>query len=585
MKRADTSCARRPFEDMKPLRFLLGYLRPDWPGVAAGALLSAAAMGCQLAIPWLVRVLIDDVLLAHRPALLARACWMLAAAAAGAFVFGAAERQTFRYLSGRAAVRIQTHLARHLHSLSLGALRGRHSSRFTSLFHNDVPLLEHFYESILGESLYSAMRLVATVAVLAVLFHWMALVALLAAPLYVALSAPFTRPIRRAAVALQERVTAAAERLHETVAGAREVKAFAQEESEVARLAGQFGALLGPRLKLRVLQESASLTYVAFWSVACLIYWEAGRQVLAGTMTLGLLTALISYTSLVQEPFSRFVALNGELQSILASCGRVMAFLATPPEPRHGLALDRCEGRVEFEDVGFRYEPERPVLAGVSFTARPGERIALVGPSGAGKSTLVSLIPRFYDPCQGRILIDGKDVCGIDAGSLRRRIGIVFQETFLFHATVRENLRFAAPEATDAEMVAAAVAANADGFISALPQGYGTHIGERGAKLSVGQKQRLGIARALLQNPAILILDEATSALDSDSEAVVQEALERLMQGRTCLAIAHRLSTVANADRILVLDGGRIAASGTHAELMEDCPLYRKLYELQYAPQ
>ncbi len=571
---------------MKQLRFLLRHIRTDWLVVASGALLSAAAMLCQLAIPWLVRVLIDDVLLAHRADLLARTCGLLAVCAAGAFAFGAAERHAFRYLSGLAAVRIQTALARHLHALSLGSLRDRHSSQFTSLFHNDVPLIERFYESILGESIYSAIRLVATLALLAVVFKWMALLALLAAPVYILLSAPFTSPIRRAAVALQQRVTATAERLHETIAGAREVKAFAREDYEVERLAAQFHSLLCPNLKLRLLQESASLAYVAFWSVACVIYWNAGRQVLSGEMTLGLLTALISYTSMLQEPFSRFVALNGEMQSILASSTRVTDFLETSVEEEEArplTPLERCDGDLEFQDVSFSYSPGRPVLFDISFTARSGERIAMVGPSGAGKSTLANLIPKFYQPDQGRILIDGKEIRAISSRSLRRKIGVVFQETFLFSASVRENLLFAAPEISEDEMVAAAVAANAHSFICALPEGYETHIGERGAKLSVGQKQRLGIARALLQNPAILILDEATSALDSDSEAVVQEALERLMQGRTCLVIAHRLATVVNADRILVLDEGRIVASGTHHELMESCPLYQKLCALQYA--
>jgi subfamily B ATP-binding cassette protein MsbA len=571
---------------MKQLRFLLGYIRPYWLVVLGGGLLSTAAMCCQLAIPWQVRILIDNVLLAHRPDLLARTCGLVAACAAGAFAFGAAERHSFRYLSGLAAVRIQTALARQLHSLSLGSLRDRHSSQFTSLFHNDVPLLERLYESILGESLYSAIRLIATLVVLGVVFKEMALLALLAVPVYLALSVPFTKPIRRAAVVLQNHVTATAERLHESIAGAREIKAYGREDLEVRRLSEQFRSLVRPQLKLRLLQESAALTYLAFWSAACLIYWAAGWQVLTGRMTLGLLTALISYTSLIQEPFSRFVALNGELQAVLASCGRVMGFLETPAEQENpgGLApLERCEGKVEFEGVSFAYEPGRPALFDISFVAQPGERIALVGPSGAGKSTLASLIPKLFRPEAGRILIDGRDIRTIEAGSLRRKVGVVFQETFLFSSTIKENLRLAAPGIGESETVAAAVAANAHAFISALPEGYETHIGERGAKLSVGQKQRLGIARALLQDPAILILDEATSALDSDSEAVVQEALERLMEGRTCLVIAHRLSAVVNADRILVMDAGRIVAGGTHRELIESCPLYQKLYTLQHA--
>ena len=517
--------------------------------------------------------------------MLARTCGLLAAAAAGAFVLGVAERQSFRYLSGLATADIQTSLARHLHCSRWGFFRDRHSSQFTSLFHNDVPLLGQFYESILGESIYSAIRLIATLAVVAAVFKEMALLALLAIPVYLLLSVPFGRPIRRAAAGLQTQVTTMAERLHESIWGAREIKAFGQERFETLRLSKHFRALIVPRMRLRLLQESSALAYLAFWSVACLIYWAAGWRVLAGTMTIGLLTALISYTSLLQEPFARFVALHGELQAILASCDRVIAFLDVPAEEQSAppLRLEHCGGNLEFQDVSFCYEPGRPVLSGISFSARAGERIALVGPSGAGKTTLVNLIPKFFIPDSGRILLDGQDIAAVQAASLRRFIGVVFQETFLFNSSIKDNLSFGAPEIAAAQIVEAAAAANAHAFISALPEGYETLVGERGAKLSVGQKQRLGIARALLHNPRILILDEATSALDSDSEALVQEALDRLMLNRTCLVIAHRLATVVNAHRILVLESGRIVASGTHRELMESCPLYQKLHALQYA--
>jgi subfamily B ATP-binding cassette protein MsbA len=329
---------------------------------------------------------------------------------------------------------------------------------------------------------------------------------------------------------------------------------------------------------------------ISFMSMAALtaVVWFGGQQVLAGALTPGELVAFIFYMFMVAGPLAEFAGLYAQLREAMGASHRFFAIIETPPEAAADdgtRALPPVRGAVRFAGVGFSYDPANPVLHDIDLTAHPGEMIALVGPSGVGKTTLVNLLPRFYNITAGAITIDGNDIRGAQLSSLRNQIGLVPQETFLFGGTVRENIAYGRLEATTAAIEAAAQAANAHEFIQNLPHGYATIVGERGVKLSAGQRQRIAIARALLKDPRILILDEATSALDTESERLVQTALERLMQGRTSFVIAHRLSTVQRADRIVVLQGGRVAETGGHTELLARDGLYARLWSLQFGAQ
>jgi len=326
------------------------------------------------------------------------------------------------------------------------------------------------------------------------------------------------------------------------------------------------------------------VTFVAMGTLA-LILWQGGHLVISGSMRLGNLVAFLLYTVTVAGAIAALSGMYAELMEALGASRRIFELLEAESEVHEStnpVPLDRVEGTVVFENVGFRYgDRDVEVLIDVDLEVKPGEVVALVGPSGAGKTTLVQLIPRFFDITEGRVLIDGTDVRDVRLRDLRSHMAAVPQETQLFSGSITENLRVGKPDATDEELVTAAEAANAHDFITAFPDGYETIVGERGIKLSGGQRQRVAIARAILKDPRILILDEATSSLDTESEAVVQEALDGLMKGRTTLVIAHRLSTVRNADRILALDGGRIVEEGTHDDLIERGGLYADLYSRQ----
>jgi ABC-type multidrug transport system fused ATPase/permease subunit len=378
------------------------------------------------------------------------------------------------------------------------------------------------------------------------------------------------------------------ERLQENLSGLREVIAYGQGPRERRRFGLTLRELLGLRMRLAYIDTTISSGQSVFaLTVAVVILGYGGYLVIQGDATLGTLIAMQSLFGYVFQPAGQFVGLFSSAQKAMASADRVHAFLDQRPpvqERPDARSVPDTVGAVSFEHVGFNYRPGEPVLRDISLAVHPGEMVAIVGPSGAGKSTLVSMIPRFYDPSSGRILLDGMDLRDLSLAELRRHIGIVFQDTFLFSASIGENIAFGSDGATDDEIIAAARRANAWEFISALPAGLGAPVGERGAQLSEGQRQRLAIARALLRDPRILILDEPTSALDARSEALLQSALDNLTQGRTTFVIAHRLATVQRADRIVVLDGGRIVECGTHAELMQQRGLYRELFDLQFKP-
>jgi len=374
------------------------------------------------------------------------------------------------------------------------------------------------------------------------------------------------------------------ERLYETFSAIRLVKSFARESHETARYAAAGDQAMTARIRLTWQQSVFSFTVSAITIIGtAVVLIVGGLHVMRGQMTIGDLTVVIAYLGAVYGPLSTIAHTTGQLQGAFAGAKRVRAMLAEAPEvievPQNGAVIDAAAitGHVRFEDVGFKYPDGTNVLHDITFEARPGEMIALVGLTGAGKTTLVSLIPRFFDVSTGRVLVDAHDVREYDVRSLRERIAIVLQEPVLFSGTIADNLRYGRLEATREEIEAAARAAHAHDFISRLPKGYDTQVAEAGASLSGGERQRLSVARAILKDAPILILDEPTSSLDAISEEIVFAALKRLRAGRTTIVIAHRLSTVRDADRILVLDGGQIAAAGRHEELLKTSRLYRRM--------
>lgn len=423
----------------------------------------------------------------------------------------------------------------------------------------------------------------------ALLISWqLTLLALAVLPLSMLIIIRIGQKLRKYSHRQQEKMANLTSILQETVTGVRVVKAFVMERFEGARFLAESHRLFRDMYKMaRIERLSSPLTEQLSVGVGLFILWYGGRQVLAGAQQLPpdlFIVFLVCIFSLV-HPVKALSGVNNNIQEGMAAAERIFAVLDVVPEPvaaPGARELARPRGEVAFEDVWFAYVPGEPVLRGISLRVAPGEVVALVGPSGAGKSTLVDLIPRFYEPQQGRVLIDGQDVRGFTLPSLRRAMGIVTQEVILFNDTVRANIAYGLRDVDQARIEAAARAANAHDFIAQMPRGYDTVIGDRGVKMSGGQRQRLSIARAILKDPPILILDEATSALDTESELLVQEAIDRLVRDRTTIVIAHRLSTIQSADRIHVLKDGRLVQTGTHAELVEAEGPYRALHNLQF---
>src|SRR5213594_1255061 len=422
--------------------------------------------------------------------------------------------------------------------------------------------------------------------ILSRVMNWrLCLLILMLLPLLVLVARMFGQRLRSLSTAIQDQTASTTTLVEEVLAGIRVVKSFVQTHREEARFASQLRTALEMTLRrAAVLAVFIPTITLLTFAAAAAVLWYGGRQVIEGAVSPGDLFAFVLFAGILIGPFGSAARVFAQIKEAQGAMQRVFEILDTQPEIRDrpdAIDMPPIRGHVRVDRVGFAYDPRQPVLCEVSFEVRPGEMVAFVGPTGAGKTTLVNLLHRFYDPTEGSVTIDGHDLRMVRLDSLYRQIALVPQETMLFGGTILDNIRYGRQEATEEEVITASRAANAHDFILATPDGYRTLVGEKGVNLSGGQRQRLAIARAVLKNPRILMLDEATSALDSESEMLVQDALDRLMSGRTTFVIAHRLTTVQRADRIFVLNKGRIVEEGTHTSLMERKGLYHYLYTLR----
>ncbi len=567
---------------------LLGYLRPYWKqAVLAYAAVLAVAL-LNLLVPQILKSAIDQGLASGRAEALFLAGGLILAVAV--VRGGAAYLQRFygQWLTHRVAYDLRNHFYTRLLRLPFAFHDRAHTGDLMSRATSDISETERFVGIGLMDLTATLLLLLGVVG--AMLLENARLGALVLLPMAVLVMATlhFGNVVRPMFKRIQEQMGVLSTTMQEILTGIQVVKAFAREPHELERFDTANEEWFRRRYRVIRVWAHSWPTFTLILSTAILLLlWVGGPQALRGEITVGSLFALISYVLMLNGPVQRLGFLVNLAATAGASASRVFEIIDTPPEPEAPDAVDLQDvrGEVAFEHVGFRYGDGPPILQDIHFQVAPGQTVALVGPTGSGKSTVVQLLPRFYDPTQGRITVDGVDIRRVTRESLRRHIGMVMQEPFLFGLTVAENIAYGRPDASPEEIVAAARAARAHDFIMQLPQGYETRIGERGVTLSGGQKQRIAIARALLADPRILVLDDSTSSVDTETEHRIQEAMAELMVGRTTFIIAQRLLTLKNADRILVLDQGRIVEQGTHQELLERGGLYRRIYDLQLRDQ
>ncbi|KAF4516053.1 hypothetical protein B566_EDAN000290 [Ephemera danica] len=491
------------------------------------------------------------------------------------------------WISQRVVADFRTHLFAHLQSLAVSFFARRRTGELLSRLMNDVTVIQ----SIVTETpIDTAKQLVTFMGGIGFLLamNWrLCLLILLLLPLLVLIAKLFGRKLKSLSTSIQDHTAALNTLLEEVISGIRIVKSFVQTKREEGRFLTEVQQ--GLSLSLRragIMALFIPVISLLTFSAAAAVLWYGGTQVIEGAVTPGDLFAFVLFAGILIGPFSSAARVFAQIKEAQGATQRVFEILDAEADIRdipNAHALSTVNGHVRAEQVSFRYDPRTPVLSQLSFEAQPGELVAFVGPTGAGKTTVINLLHRFYDPIEGRITVDGHDLKQVTVDSWYRQVALVPQETILFGGTILDNIRYGNPEASEAAVQEASKAAHAHDFIAAFPDHYLTVVGEKGINLSGGQRQRIAIARAILKNPRVLLLDEATSSLDTESERLVQEALERLMAGRTTFVVAHRLSTIQRADRILVLDKGRVVEEGTHAQLLERKGLYHYLYTIRFA--
>jgi ATP-binding cassette subfamily B protein/subfamily B ATP-binding cassette protein MsbA len=541
----------------------------------------------ELLPPWGIKIVIDDVIQAGQPALLPWVLGLLVGAYLLKNVFASLRIRFNNQLEQTVVHDLRRQVFSALQRLSLNYFEQRSTGEIMSRVTNDTEHVERIFIDGLEGVLTASLTLVGITGMLFALNWKLAALSLLPVPLLTLSASWFTKRVHGYYHDIRKRSAELSGYLQDALSGIRETMGFAREVHEQARFDRMSHAYGEANLKAMVLWSVYSPGMILLGSLGTvLILWYGAGEVLAERLTLGELVMFLSYLALFYVPINQIHSVNHMLQHALAASERVFEVLDAVPEvaDKPGVVVPphRLRGAVRFEGVRFHYRPEMPVLKGLSVSVAPGERVALVGPSGAGKSTLLKLLMRFYDVKGGAVFIDGKDLRDLPLAYLRQQVGFVQQEPFLFNGTVRENILYGDLGADHARLEAAARAARADEFIDALPEGYDTWIGERGVKLSVGQKQRVSIARVLLKDPPIVIFDEATSNIDTGTEVKIREALNELTTGRTTFIIAHRLSTLHDVDRILVVDGGQLVEDGCHEDLLRRGGVYAGLYEAQF---
>ena len=596
----------REYDDAKPAKLtqaalrkffrVFRYMREQRGVFALGMACLLATSLLSAAFPWLLGRLIDartptgfwDAPLADFGNVHSLLKLLLLVFAAQAF-FGFWRIWFFGSVTENALTRLRRDTYEHLLKLPMGFFAQRRVGELNSRISADVALLQEAFTSVLAEFLRQFIVISVCIAALTFLNTGLMLTMLATLPVVMLVAVFFGRFIRKLSKQVQDRIAESNVVVEETLQGIQSVKAFSNEGYEARRYGDS--VLSARQLALKSLRwRGGFVSFIIFcmFGVVVFVVYRAAVLKEQGAMTVGEITAFVAFSIMIGASIAGIPEQITTLLKAVGATERLMDLHDEAAEPLEVAQVKQrieLQGRIAFRDVAFHYasRADLPVLREVSFTAEPGQRIALVGPSGAGKSTIASLVLRFYDPVSGAILIDGRPASEYPLTALRDRMAIVPQEVLLFGGSIRENIAYGKPDASDAEIEAAARKANAHDFIASFPEGYKTIVGERGIQLSGGQRQRVAIARAVLKDPAILILDEATSALDSESERLVQEALEQLMKGRTSIVIAHRLSTIRDADRILVLDKGVVAESGTHEELIANANgLYSSLSRLQF---
>lgn len=574
-------------EDRTLVNRLLAQVRPYWGRLAVAMVLMVLVSASTSGMAFMVKPVMDDIFVAKDRTML----YLVPLVVIVLYVVkgGCSYGQSYlmQYVGQRIITQYRIDLYAHLQKLSLSYYDRVPTGELMSRITNDVNQIQGAVSSVVTGLLRELFTVIGLIVVLFWRDWFLAIFAVGVFPICAIPLVKFGRRLRKISHRSQETMADVSVLLHETISGARIVKGFCREQYEIERFSREAFRLFVLRMKDVSTRAMSSplMEFLGGIAIAGILFY-GGWQVIEGRSTPGTFFSFLTALIMLYEPVKHLSGLNNEIQNGLASASRVYAVLDTKPEildPPQAVTLPRLSREIEFRGVGFSYRPGEPVLEDIDLRVPAGQVLALVGSSGGGKTTLVNLLPRFYEVSRGAILIDGVDIRQASLASLRGQIAIVTQQVVLFNDTARNNIAYGRPEATQAEIEAAAQAAYALDFIQRLPQGFDTNIGEAGVLLSGGERQRLSIARALLADRPILILDEATSSLDTESEMYVQKALENLMQGRTTFVIAHRLSTIQRADRIIVMSGGRIVEEGGHQDLLARGGLYHRLHQMQFA--